>query len=68
MTPDQRLVRYYEDALRRILGLRAQCWTDEQCANEAIEIAREALAARCAHCGQPVENPDAHVCDVSESE
>ena len=63
MTPDESLVRYYESALRRIVGLRLQLPVAADAANEAIQIAREALAARCAHCGEPVDNPDTHVCE-----
>lgn len=63
MTPEQSLVRYYESALRRIVGLRQQFPEAADAANAAIDIATDALAARCAHCGEPMENPDTHVCE-----
>jgi len=63
MSPDQQLARHYEAALLQILHLENLHSDAANLAAAALGIARRALAARCAHCGEPVDNPDTHVCE-----
>ena len=68
MTGDQQLARHYEAALKQILHLRALYADAADFANAALEIARRALAARCAHGGAAVRDPDSHACDAAQME